>query len=43
MRCLAQPGVAKMMEPSFAKWLGKLLDHEVRFILVGGLAVTLHG
>jgi hypothetical protein len=43
MRCLAQPGVAKMMEPSFAKWLGKLLDDEVRFILVGGLAVTLHG
>lgn len=32
-----------MMEPSFAKWLEKLLDDEVRFILVGGLAVTLNG
>lgn len=43
MHFWAHPGVVKMMEPSFAKWLGKLLDDEVRFILVGGLAVTLHG
>ena len=31
------------MEPSFEKFLGKLLDDEVRFIVVGGLAVTLNG
>lgn len=31
------------MEPPFEKWLGKLLDEEVRFIVVGGLAVTLNG
>lgn len=32
-----------MMEPSFAKLLARLADHDVRFILVGGLAVTLQG
>lgn len=31
------------MEPPFEKWLGRLLDEEVRFIVVGGLAVTLNG
>lgn len=32
-----------MMEPSFEKFLVKLLADEVRFIVVGGLAVTLNG
>ncbi|MBP7949180.1 MAG: nucleotidyltransferase [Verrucomicrobiales bacterium] len=32
-----------MMEPSFEKLLVKLADAGVRFILVGGLAVTLQG
>jgi len=32
-----------MMEPSFEKCLGRLLDEEVDFIVVGGLAVTLNG
>lgn len=32
-----------MMEPPFEKWLGRLLDEEVRFLVVGGLAVTLNG
>jgi len=32
-----------MMEPSFEKFLVKLLSDEVRFIVVGGLAVTLNG
>jgi hypothetical protein len=31
------------MEPSFAKLLAELADHHVRFIVVGGVAVTLHG
>ncbi len=31
------------MEPSFAKLLAGLADHDVRFIVVGGVAVTLHG
>ncbi len=31
------------MEPPFEKWLGRLLDEEVAFIVVGGLAVTLNG
>lgn len=32
-----------MMEPSFAKLLGLLADANVKFVLVGGLAVTLQG
>lgn len=32
-----------MMEPTFAKLLVLLARSEVRFLLVGGLAVTLHG
>jgi len=32
-----------MMEPSFEKFLVKLLSDEARFIVVGGLAVTLNG
>jgi hypothetical protein len=35
--------VEKMMEPPFEKWLGRLLDEEVKFLVVGGLAVTLNG
>jgi len=31
------------MEPSFAKLLARLADHDVRFIVVGGIAVTLQG
>lgn len=31
------------MEPSFEKFLVKLLSDEVKFIVVGGLAVTLNG
>jgi hypothetical protein len=31
------------MEPSFAKLLALLADENVRFIVVGGVAVTLHG
>jgi hypothetical protein len=33
----------KMMEPSFEKLLGILAKSGVRLILVGGVAVTLHG
>jgi hypothetical protein len=36
-------GDGKKMEPSFEKFLGKLLSDEVCFIVVGGLAVTLNG
>ena len=36
-------GVEKMMEPSFEKLLVTLADSGVRFIVVGGLAVTLNG
>ena len=32
-----------MMEPSFEKLLARLAEAGVRFILVGGLAVALHG
>jgi hypothetical protein len=32
-----------MMEPSFEKLLVRLAEAEVRFVLVGGLAVILHG
>lgn len=32
-----------MMEPSFAKLLGVLAEARVKFVLVGGLAVTLQG
>jgi hypothetical protein len=32
-----------MMEATFEKLLGILADGEVRFVLVGGVAVTLHG
>jgi hypothetical protein len=35
--------VEKMMEPSFEKFLGHLIDGEINFIVVGGLAVTLNG
>jgi len=31
------------MEHSFEKLLGRLAEGDVRFILVGGLAVALHG
>jgi hypothetical protein len=31
------------MEPSFEKLLARLADAEVRFVVVGGVAVTLHG
>lgn len=31
------------MEPPFEKWLGRLLDEEARFLVVGGLAMTLNG
>lgn len=33
----------KMMEPSFEKLLALLAKHGIKFILVGGLAVTLQG
>ena len=32
-----------MMEPSFEKLLARLADADVRFVLVGGLAVALNG
>ena len=32
-----------MMEPTFEKLLARLAEHEVGFILVGDIAVTLHG
>lgn len=32
-----------MMEPSFEKFLVHLIDNEVNFLVVGGLAVTLNG
>jgi len=31
------------MEPSFEKLLGLLAESGVRFVVVGGVAVTLHG
>lgn len=31
------------MEPTFEKLLARLADHSVEFLLVGGVAVTLHG
>lgn len=33
----------QMMEPTFEKLLGILVDGDVRFVVVGGVAVTLHG
>lgn len=33
----------RKMEPSFAKLLGLLAEGGVQFVLVGGVAVTLHG
>jgi hypothetical protein len=33
----------QMMEPSFEKLLVRLADADVKFVLVGGVAVTLHG
>ena len=36
-------GEAKMMEPTFEKLLVHLLKNDIRFIVVGGLAVTLNG
>ena len=32
-----------MMEPSFEKLLVKLAEAKVRFVVVGGIAVTLQG
>lgn len=32
-----------LMEPSFEKLLVRLVDHEVQFIVVGGVAVALQG
>lgn len=32
-----------MMEPSFEKLLALLAEGEIKFVLVGGVAVTLHG
>ena len=32
-----------MMEPTFEKFLAHLISDDVRFIVVGGLAVTLNG
>ncbi len=32
-----------MMEPTFEKLLVLLADGQVQFVLVGGVAVTLHG
>ena len=43
MRSLAPTGVEKMMEPSFEKLLVKLTDSDVRFVVVGGIAVALNG
>jgi hypothetical protein len=31
------------MEPSFEKLLAKLAEADVRFVVVGGIAVTLQG
>jgi len=39
----AQPNYPPMMEPTFEKLLVRLARSKVRFILVGGIAVTLHG
>jgi len=36
-------GVEKMMEPSFEKLLANLANANIRFIVVGGLAVSLNG
>lgn len=33
----------QMMEPSYEKLLARLAKAEVRFLVVGGIAVTLHG
>jgi len=41
-QCWDAVGVEKKMEPSFEKLLGKLTEAEIRFIVVGGLAVTLN-
>lgn len=40
---LDEAGGEKMMEPSFEKLLVRLAESEIRFIVVGGLAVTLNG
>ncbi len=37
------PNSPPMMEPTFEKLLARLARSKVRFILVGGIAVTLHG
>ena len=42
-RSSAKSGSPAMMEPSFEKLLARLAESGVRFILVGGLAVALHG
>jgi hypothetical protein len=42
--CAAAKGARRpTMEPSFEKLLALLADAGVEFILVGGVAVTLHG
>jgi len=38
-----ETGVEKTMEPSFEKLLARLVEADIRFIVVGGLAVTLNG
>ena len=39
----AQSNYHTMMEPTFEKLLVRLAKAEIRFVLVGGIAVTLHG
>ena len=41
--CWEEAGAEKMMEPSFEKLLVRLAEADIRFIVVGGLAVTLNG
>ena len=43
VHCWAGSGSPTTMEHSFEKLLGRLAEGDVRFILVGGLAVALHG
>ena len=40
---MANGSLLKMMEPSFEKLLAKLAEADVRFVVVGGIAVTLQG
>lgn len=44
MHAFCAPGhLPLMMEPSFEKLLALLAESEVRLVVVGGIAVTLHG